>query len=293
MARTTAPSYPGLLVWRRRRRSKNVWCLSSLFGQEGEEEHKLKNPDIIATNSSGQFIVGDIHEVKMFNPTGQFIQHFSLPNDDVETKLYIWDVATDNKDNIYVLVKCNKKTGSEKLVVYEFSNTADLHHKFPVRGEGRARLTVTNTNKVLVLSWSSVSVYDTDGLFVRSIGEGTLKRVRDITAANDGRVMVVEWDDCVHIFSEDGDYLDKFKLQGGYSFPRIAFHQLSEHVVIAGNIDARVGVVEIFTKDGEFVRSTQIFEEQILYIMGMTVTPGGQMAVLLLDIDDKWRVLVI
>ena len=262
------------------------------FGQEGEEEHKLKNPDIIATNSSGQFIVGDIHEVKMFDPTGQFIQHFSLPNDDVETKLYIWDVATDNKDNIYVLVKCNKKTGSEKLVVYEFSNTADLHHKFPVRGEGRARLTVTNS-KVLVLSWSSVSVYDTDGLFVRSFGEGTLKRVRDITAANDGRVMVVEWDDCVHIFSEDGDYLDKFKLQGGYNFPRIAFHQLSEHVVIAGNIDARVGVVEIFTKDGEFVRSTQIFEEQILYIMGMTVTPGGQMAVLLLDIDDKWRVLVI
>jgi len=31
------------------------------FGQEGEEEHKLKNPRGIATNSSGQFIVGE-HE---------------------------------------------------------------------------------------------------------------------------------------------------------------------------------------------------------------------------------------
>ena len=263
------------------------------FGQGNEEEHRLKNPCGIATNSSEQLIVGDINDVKMFDPTGQFVKHFSLPNDNVKTKLLIYDVATGNKDNIYVLVECKEKTGSEEFVhfvVYKFSNTADLHHKFPVRGGHR--LTVTNS-KVLVLSMFSVFVYDTDGLFVRSFGEGTLKRVRDITAANDGRVMVVEAvDSYVHIFSEDGDYLDKFKLQGGYNFPRIAFHQLSEHVVIAGNIDARVGVVEIFTKDGEFVRSTQIFEERILYIMGITVTPGGEIAVLLLDIDDKWKVLV-
>ena len=156
------------------------------FGQEDEEEHKLKDPRGIATNSSGQLIVGESNEVKMFDPNGQFIQHFSLPNDDVETELYIRDVATDNKDNIYVLVRCKKKTGSEEFVVYKFSNTADLHHKFPVRGKdwGVRGLTVTNS-KVLVLSRFSVYVYDTDGLFVGSFGEGTLKRARDITAAND------------------------------------------------------------------------------------------------------------
>ena len=191
------------------------------FGQEGEEEHKLKNPGGIATNSSGQFIVGDINEVKMFDSNGQFIKHFSLPNDDAETKLFIYDIATDNKDNIYVLVRCWKKTGSGEFVVYEFSNTADLHHKFPVRGEDWDVYTLTVTNsKVLVLSWSSVAVYDTDGLYVRSFGEGILKKACDITAANDGRVMVVDWDGdddyCVHIFSEDGDYLDKLKLQGRF-----------------------------------------------------------------------------
>ena len=170
------------------------------FGQEGEEKHKLKSPQGIATNSSGQFIVGEINEVKMFDLNGQFIKHFSLPNDDAETRLFIHDVATDNKDNIYVLVICKKKTGSEELVVYKFSNTADLHHKFPVRGEDWVRgLTVTNS-KVLVLGEYSVDVYDTDGLYVHSFGEGTLKCACDITAANDGRVMVVEWgDSCVHI----------------------------------------------------------------------------------------------
>ncbi len=174
------------------------------FGRMGEVMHSwLRSPNGIATNSSGQFIVGDIYEVKIFDPTGQCIQHFSLPNREV-----ILDVATDNKDNIYVLV-----SGS----VCEFSNTADLHHKFPVR-EG-SRLTVTNS-KVLVLSKSNVDVYNTDGFFACSFGEGTFGEgtfgVKSITAANDGLVMVADChDNCVHIFSEDGHHLDKFQVQGG------------------------------------------------------------------------------
>ena len=264
------------------------------FGQEGEEEHKLKNPRGIATNSSGQFIVGDINEVKVFDPTGQFIQHFSPHNADVKTKLDILDVATDNKDNIYVLVECKKKTGSEELFVYEiFSNTAVLRQKFPVREEYWVRgLTVTNS-QVPVLKGSSVSVYDTDGQFVHSLGEGTLKDPRDITAANDGRVMVVGRDDsCVRIFSEDGVHLNQFKLRGSYRYPRIAFHFLSEHVVIAGKKEEPVVVVEIFTKDGDFVRSTQIHDKRTGFISGMTVTRDGQIALLVI-IDDKWKVLVI
>ena len=263
------------------------------FGQEGEEEHKLKEPRGIASNSGGQFIVGDINEVKMFDPNGQCIQHFSLPNDDAKTKFVIRDVATGNKDNIYVLVKC-MKTGSEEFVVYEFSNTADLHHKFPVRGEHWYRLTATN-NKVLVLSTFSVAVYDTDGLPVRSFGEGTLKFAGDITAANDGRVMVVESDNsCVHIFSEDGDYLDKLKLKKGYFLPQIAFHQLTEHVVIANvPLLGKYFVVEIFTKDGAFVRSTEIHEGRIDYFAGMTVTRDGRIAVLLRYNHHKDQVLVI
>ena len=139
-----------------------------------------------------------------------------------------------------------------------------------------------------------MSVYDTDGLFVRSFGVGTMRNAWDITAANDGRVMKVDWDvSCVHIFSEDGDYLDKFKLQGHYYYPSIAFHQLTEHVVIAGEKERSVVVVEIFTKDGEFVRSTQIHEEQFDWITGMTVTRDGRIAVLVKESRSAWKVIVI
>ena len=116
----------------------------------------------------------------------------------------------------------------------------------------------------------------------------------DITAANDGRVMVVDWDDsCVHIFSEDGDYLEKFKFQESCYFPKIAFHQLTEHVVIAGAKEEPVVFVEIFTKYGEFVRSSQIQIERSCNTEGMTVTRDGRIALLLPDIGNTYKVLVI
>ena len=257
------------------------------FGRKGEVEHSvehswLRSPNGIAANFSGQFIVGDIYEVKIFDSTGEFIQHFSLPN-----QTEILDVATDNKDNIYVLV-----SGS----VYKFSNTADLHHKFPVRGG--FRLTVTN-NKVLVLSKSNVDVYDTGGLFACSFGEGTFGKgtfgANSITAANDGRVMVVDWlDFSVHIFSEDGHHLDKFQLQGDYGNPSIAFHMLSEHVVIVGEKRERdIVVVEIFTKDGDLVRRNKFYDKEMPRIRRMTVTRDGRIAVVGIDFSCTSKVLVI
>ena len=99
------------------------------------------------------------------------------------------------------------------------------------------------------------------------------------------------------LFSEDGDYLDKFKLQERYHlicFPKIAFHQLTESVVIARLKKEELVVgVEIFTKDGEFVRRTQIHEERLRDIIGMTVTRDGRIALLLSDINGKFKVLVI
>ena len=241
------------------------------LGQEGEEEHKLKCPCAIATNSSGHFIVGDINGVvKVFDPLGQFMQHFSVPNDDVETNLCIHDVATDNKDSIYVLVryqkkkknnKKNKKTGSdERFFVYKFSNTADLHLKFPVGGEvWKRELRVTNSH-VLVLS-SRAAAYDTDGQFVRWLGgieelaNGTFKDATDIASANDGRVMVADGShSCVRIFSEDGVYLNRFELRRYYYHPFIAFHRWSENFVIAGQeepLEYPLLHLTIFTKDGD------------------------------------------
>ena len=271
------------------------------FGQEGEEEHKLKYTTGIATNSSGQFIVADRGDrnVKVFDTSGKFVKHFSLPTDDVNTKLYVRDVATDMNDNIYVLAELEKPGTETSSWVYKLSKTAELHHKFLLREEYWDRLSVSDGGKVLLVlrrGWGgkdTVNEYETDGQFVRSFGKGILKDAWDITAANDGRVMVVDnYDSCVHIFSEDGDHLNKFKLQRSYDQPRIAFHRASEHVV-AGNEEDKHLHVEIYTKDGEFVRSTQIHEERIDYVEEITVTTEGRITVVGRYVTEKKNVFVL
>ena len=175
-------------------------------------------------------------------------------------------------------------------------DTDSQHYSFPVRGEGWSGLTVTDSGKVLVLSYDVVSVYEADGQFVREFGKDILKNARDITAANDGRVMVVDSDDCcVQIFTEHGKYLNKFKLQECYSrllFKncQIAFHRASDHVVFAGSTRETPLQVKIYTKDGEFVRSTQINDERIQYLPGMTVTTEGRIVVLLGCIHGNYDV---
>ena len=140
--------------------------------------------------------------------------------------------------------------------VYEFNNTGDLYHKFSLRGAW-GRMTVTDSGKVLIpRTYNVFDVYKTDGQFVFSFGEDILKayRHREITTANGGRAMVVGMrDPCVNIFSERGDHLNAFRLQGCYSCPRIAFHRESEHVVDAGEGKEKDLLhVEIYTKDGVF-----------------------------------------
>ena len=77
----------------------------SSFGREGEKEHELKSPISIATNSSGEFIVGDDKDrcLKVFDRNGKLVKVFGLPTEDVITPLCIEDVVTDMNDNIFVL----------------------------------------------------------------------------------------------------------------------------------------------------------------------------------------------
>ena len=119
-----------------------------LLGEEGEEEHKLKDPCGIATNTKGQLLIADNGDttVKVFNSNGMLDFRFNPQTDDTDTKLKIRNVATAGEDdNIYLLVEL-KKPGAEKWEseVQVFNKTADLQHKFPVRSGAWYRLTVSS-----------------------------------------------------------------------------------------------------------------------------------------------------
>ena len=279
-----------------------------LFGQEGEEEQKLKDPCGIAKNTKGQFLIagnGD-KTVKVFDSNGKFDFRFNHQTDDADTKLDIWDVAAAGEDDkIYLLVSLKKPGAKEwEREVQVYNKTADLQHKFPVRRECWSfRLTVSNgkqRGKILLLAGQVGHVHEPSGEFVCSFGGGVFKWATDITATCDGRVMIVDrYDDSLYIFDVEGHQLDKFNIKHERDdYYRIACHPASaDHVVLGGHErETRRLTLAIYTVNGEFVRRIQL-DEKVRFVYGITVTVESHIAVALQVITDegihKGKVIVV
>jgi len=174
---------------------------------------------------------------------------------------------------------------SHVSTVYKFDEYVNLQHVFNLKEWGcGARMTVSNNNKVFVLAGilDEVHVYDTNGLFLNSFGEGILKFAKDIAATNSaGSTIVTVLDDrenelCIHWFSERGDHLsqidrkressDKFRM----CLRCIAFHRGNEvFFVLQVEFRFRVGyryprMLYVYNKDGKFVRSIRIHAESLM-----------------------------
>ena len=274
---------------------EHCWVTPWSFVLEGEEEHKLKNPCGIATNTTGQFLIADDGDktVKVFDSNGKFDFRFNPQTDDADTKLDILDVATAGEDDrIYLLVRLEKPGAKEwEKEVQVFNKTGDLQHKFPLRRWGLGRLTVTSGKqraKILLLTDDVVDVYqEPSGEFVCSFGGGVFKGATDITATCDGRVMIVDRsDDSLYIFDVEGHQLGKFNIKYERDdYYHIACHQASGHVVLAGHErETDRLTLAIYTVNGEFVRRIQLNEEGS--VNGITVNMEGHIAVAF-QIQDK------
>ena len=256
------------------------------FGQEGEEEHKLKDPRGIATNHRGQFLIADNGDktVKVFDSNGKFDFRFNPQTDDTDTKLDILDVATAGEDDMIYLLVRRWKPGAEVQV---FNKTADLQQKFPLRrrGDWGNRLTVTSGKQrgKILSTGNVVDVYEEpSGEFVCSFGGGVFKGASDITATCDGRVMIVDsQDDSLYIFDVEGHQLGKFNIKHERDvYYRIACHPARDHVVLAG-WERGTGHLTLatYTVNGEFVRRIQLNEVARYGVDGITVTVDGHIAV--------------
>ncbi|CAH3164572.1 unnamed protein product, partial [Pocillopora meandrina] len=275
--------------------------VSWILGHDGKEEHGLNNPSGIATNSSGHCILKDSYNdltIKVFNNNGNFVRRFRIPPliDDsgkvLLIKTWSFPLATDTNDNIYVLV--SEESRMDSNWIFRFNKTADQHHTLQIRRMGfdfkLCKLSVSDSGKMLVLksyckeNFGIVNVYETNGEFVCSFGEQILRSPYDITTVSDGRVMVVQG--CapsrVHIFSEQGDYINKFNLPMSTTYPKIAFHKESQQVIVAALKEYISDLLTklICTKDGEFVQSTVIPMGESVILDGIAVTTEGRIAVL-------------
>ena len=288
------------------------FCLQWSFGQDGEEEHKMKDPWGIATNSDGHFIVADLKDgkVKVYDESGKFLYSFCPVTDDTvafTAAVFVHDVATDKNDNIYVLVTL-KKPGAQEEESYVYAKTSNgvipLREGFKSWSWTWSSLAVNDSEKVLVRGEVAgghhvVDIYKADGKFVRRFGERKLKEASAIAAANDGCAIVADDDDGsyrINVFREKGKRICKFNVQATQlQYHQATFHQASQHVVVAGI--EREGKkrlqIYIYTKDGEFVRSIESDEEDIVQLRGITVTMDGRTAAVYKDKTFNFKVLVV
>ena len=253
----------------------------------------------IATNSSRQYILACFDlTIKVFDNSGKFVQGFRLPPliDDSGKQLSIETsmvrLATDMNDNIYVLVSEESRMGS--YWIFKFNKTADQHHKFRVEGMSfdfdLCELSVSDSGKVVVLKgywrkeYGIVDVYETNGQLVCSFGQQILSYPCDITTVSDGRVMVLQerGPSVVHIFSEQGDHLNKVRLQRSLFSSKIVFHRESQQVALVSTVKffSDELYIDIYTKDGEFLRSISIHMGKPFYsLQEVAVTTEGCIAV--------------
>jgi len=222
----------------------------------------------------------------------------------------ICDVATDQNDNVYVLVTLEKKATELVRGVYVFDQDNNLRHRFSLSARFRGyALTVEESSKtvfVLGAYWSpewenvsfdhnhrcAVEVYETNGGFLRNfVVHGTIFSLLDITACNDGRVLVLTTD-CVQVFSAQGVLQHKWSKVAEeknvtHSLYSQKFHSANEHVFIVTNILEcvfpelkRRCFVSIYTVDGEHLYSIHLNSPQTkVTTIEMTVTVSGRIAV--------------
>ena len=275
--------------------TSNHYCLSRSFGQEGNDKHRLNFAWSIASNTRGDFIVPDgvDRNIKFFDTSGNFL--FCLdPFEDESRSEYedeVWNVATDQHDNIYVLtLKRDDGVGiSSKVHIFDKDchriQRLDLRERF--RGSS---LAVDDSHRVFVLGGSFsnfdntlVTVYNHWSGFVQSFGTEHLNNAQDITVADEGRVMVLdgETDPVVLIFSVDGQLLHNFNVTSSLPDSGIAmtFHKTSKNVLVASLQPENRVKVSMYQTDGHLVRAIQFKDKGGPFITGITATAKGRIAV--------------
>ena len=225
-----------------------VW---SFGDQSEEEEHKLKRPQCIASNTRGDFVVLDSTTIKMYDSSGKFLYFSRFPRD-CNFQFHAVDADTDTENNLCVLAwktsKFHEKNKEALFEVFVFDADGEFKNKFSLRNKSKGHKVALNSHgnhtEVLVLESGerglhdvvAVYRYETEGVFDRQFGKGILQDAKDIVSATDGRILVLDESrgskekNCVRVFDAAKQHLYSFNVFLGSV--AIAFHRASEHVVI-------------------------------------------------------------
>ena len=272
----------------------------------------LKCPMNIRSNSKGEFIVGDMANLKninVFDSNGKFSATFKI-----YAQTPVRDVAVDQADNVYVL--CGETDFFESQVrIFDKDNNklrcfgVDNFHKFnPSR---LAVLERENSKKVFVVGKRpnamvvvNVKVICDDHVLWEQLYWDDYKEVKSITT-HDDRFMVlvvpVQTPDEteVHLFSAGGSCLHKFRVcretnRLPKAFMTQAIHWENGHVIVASfavdptRLASRDVDVSIYTEDGKLVYHFVVnLSYKYDHISGIAISSQGRIALALCEFCEN------
>ena len=168
----------------------------------------------IAFGKNGMWAVADWsnHCVYIFDGENQLVRKFGCKGSGNYQFNHPTGVAFDNDDHLYV---------ADNNRIQKFNIDGEYMLKFGSQGsvyEHPEGLTVHN-DKVYISDFSFVkgciSVFQTDGVFLHTVGSGQLGSPRDVAVDGNNQLLVADWRRvCIHTFILDGDYVGKFGTRG-------------------------------------------------------------------------------
>jgi len=291
------------------------------FGDQGEEEdHRLKCPQFIATNTKGEFVVLDNTTIKMYNSSGGYLNQYCCLPGDCKFEFHTVDADTDKDGNLYLLAwKTSEDYGKNKEQLFEvfvFDKDGKFKNKFSLRNKSKGHKLALNSHsnhtEVFVLESGETGLhdmvgvyhYETEGVFDHQFGNRLLRDAKDIVSATDGRILVLDESggskekSCVHIFDAEKQHLHNFDVSPGSV--AVTFHRASQHIVIVSisenRDELRWSIYNINSDPVVCVRADKRNEAGILSDPDITVTSKGRIAIALTTQDcdgqPKGKVIV-
>ena len=279
----------------------------------------------VATNSCGQFLVVDQKDgCAVLDDMGKFSAYsFGPPAEEKNFAQAISAVATDGHDNVYLAVNkwplVTTTNFHSVCQIYEFKHRAttsspdslnpgnEVDHapllkKYDFEAVGLMvvgdHLIVPGhesrdptPSRKLTADLDIIEVYKRDGTRVGYISHPQLTRIRDITAVDDGRIMVLnsgssvfEFDDVTSVHSVDdllnpraSRFLREFSVTP--KARAIAFHRETGHVIIVSRTSEERTQVLLYSKAGVLERGIDIALQKKVSIKAAAVTADRRICV--------------